>query len=375
MNIVILGGSGIISSEITDLAIERGFDVTIINRGKRKDFLNASAKTIIADLKKESIETIKGKLHGPYDIVIDVISYNTIELNRNLTVFGDECKQYIFFSTAVVYKTKNGRYEENDEVGNYDWKYSSNKIECEKMLKSKATELKYSWTIIRPYVTYGKSRIPLQFGPLEYYTIIARAKAGKPIPVYQEKTTCTLTYSKDFAIGLVGLINNNRAYNQVYHITSNCEMTWESVLDVTMKAFGLSYSTFGMNDSQLRNNKLMRNLNASEILGDKGRNMLFKNNKIKNAVPEFKGNTKYTDILPEIVDYFSEEKNQIVNYKWDARVDYMLSKLPGLTKEMKRRLKYTNYSVFKIKDFILYYVNRYTAFYFIYKHLKQLLEH
>lgn len=36
MKILMIGGTGIISSEICSLSIERGHDVTIVNRGKEK---------------------------------------------------------------------------------------------------------------------------------------------------------------------------------------------------------------------------------------------------------------------------------------------------------------------------------------------------
>ena len=39
MKILMIGGTGIISSEICSLSIERGHDVTIVNRGKRKSLM------------------------------------------------------------------------------------------------------------------------------------------------------------------------------------------------------------------------------------------------------------------------------------------------------------------------------------------------
>ena len=61
MKILMIGGTGIISSEICSLSIERGHDVTIVNRGKRKSLINEKAHLIVADVRQESAEQIKMK--------------------------------------------------------------------------------------------------------------------------------------------------------------------------------------------------------------------------------------------------------------------------------------------------------------------------
>ncbi|WP_295084231.1 NAD-dependent epimerase/dehydratase family protein [Ruminococcus sp.] len=367
MKILILGGTGIISSEITSLAVLQGFDVSIVNRGRRKEFINPKAKCIICDLKQDSIESICSKLDEHYDAVIDVVSYTDDVLKRNLEIAKDRCNQYIFFSTCVVYKTKTGRYTENDEIGNTSWLYSINKIKCEKLLIDEAESMNFKWTIVRPYITYGKTRIPLQFAPLEYYTIIERAKNKKVVPVLNRDVKCTLTSSKDFAVGLVGLVNNSRAFNQSFNIVGNYETTWNEVLSNTMNAFDISLDIIGLDDSIFKNQKLMNGINFSEVVGDKGRDMLFDNNKIRSVVPSFSGETGYLDILSEIVGYFSDESHQKVNYAWDARVDCMLSKTKLLTKEQKKHLVFHRNSHSTLSDRLIYFFHRYDSTYFIYQ--------
>lgn len=364
MNVLIFGGSGIISSEITSLLIKKGHEVTIINRGNRKGFINTKATLIISDLRKDPVEQIKKKLKNSYDAIIDVVSYSEKDLKKNMEIAKGICNQYIFFSTAVVYRTKTGRYNEDDEIGNEAWLYSIDKVKCEKLLEKESKGYGFVWTIIRPYITYGESRIPLQFGPLEYYTIINRAKHGKPIPVYDQEIKCTFTYSKDFAIGLVGLINNSSAFNQAFHITGQYETTWAKSLDSIMKAFQVEYSTVSINRNTFQNTRLMRGLDASEVLGDKSRDMLFNNDKIKKAVPSFLGNTSFESVLPEIAEFYRDKTHQKINYAWDARVDCMLSRIKGLTKKQLRSLRFApGYDATK-KDKWTYFWNRYELTFF-----------
>lgn len=371
-DILILGGSGIISKEVTSLAISLGHNVTIVNRGKRNQFIHQDAKLIIADLRNDSVLAIKSKITKSYDAIIDVISYNKIELERNLSIAKGKCKQYFFFSTSVVYKTKQGRYSEDDEIGNLDWDYSIKKIECEELLKEKANEYGFNWTVVRPYITYGETRIPLQFGPIEYYTIINRAKAGKLIPVFEREAKCTLTYSKDFAVGVVGLIGNPEAFNQTFHITGSYETTWNRALDKIMDAFNTSYTVIKLSESQFRDTYLMRGLDASEVYGDKGRDMLFVNDKIKRAVPEFIGNTSFSNVLPDIVQFFSNKQNQKINYAWDARVDCMLSKSGLLTRKQKKMLRFAPGAATSSHDKWIYFWNRYELTYFLMRVCKKI---
>ena len=89
MKILMIGGTGIISSEICSLSIERGHDVTIVNRGKRKSLINEKAHLIVADVRQESAEQIKEKIgQSSYDVVVDFISYNVGHVKKMLEVIN-----------------------------------------------------------------------------------------------------------------------------------------------------------------------------------------------------------------------------------------------------------------------------------------------
>ena len=86
----------------------------------------------------------------------------------------------------------------------------NNKFLCEKYLST----LQINYTIIRPYVTYGVSRIPFPIIPEGYhYTLLERILEDKPVILYNEgQAKCTLTTTKDFAEILYKLLLNPKAY-------------------------------------------------------------------------------------------------------------------------------------------------------------------
>lgn len=373
-HLLIYGGSGIISMEIAALAIQNGHKVTMVNRGQRKAHIAPQAECIIADIRSEPLEKLCKKIPGYYDAVFDFLSYTIDELKRNTAIVKNRCQQYIFVSSATVYNDKEKRYTEQDPIGESKWDYAVQKAVCEAWLAQNAQKLGFTYTIIRPYVTYGKTRIPFQFAPLEYYTLIHRMRSGKAIPLLEDKVTCTLTNAKDFAVGAIGLVGQPKAYGQTFHITGAYETTWKQALLQVADAFGVHCDIVELPKSVFLDAKLIRGLNAAEVVGDKGRDMLFDNRKIKMVVPEFTGIRTLQDSLPEIVTYFSETAAaRTVNFAWDGRCDHMLSASKRISKEQKRKLHYYPCEHRKWKEYLVYMVGRYDCLFYTNKCLKKLL--
>lgn len=371
--ILVYGGSGIISTEIVKLAINSGNSVTVVNRGKHPHFFSDDVKCITADLRNEALESLREKITENYDTVIDLISYKPTELEKLMQLSKSKCSQYIFFSSATVYSPKIGRYIESDQIGDSTWSYATNKALCEKQLAENASDFGFSYTIIRPYITYGETRIPFQFAPLEYYTIINRMKCGKCIPVFENSVKCTMTTAADFAVGAVGLIQNTDGYGKAFHITGNYEITWNDALKIEAKAFGEQCSMIPIPLSVFQNLKLSGGLNTDEVIGDKSRKMLFDNSKICKAVPSFQGTTKLEDMMPKIVEYYNRfPVARKINYAWDGRADRMLILTGQLSASQKRSLRFSSTEPYTFKEKIIYLINRYEFLFQMRKLIKRL---
>jgi len=317
------GGSGIISTEICKLALEKGDSVTIFNRGRRKEQINPDAKLIIGNLREESVDEIQKKIENNYDVVLDCISYNVEQLKKALEIVKYRCKQLVFISSATVYSpVENVVYSEDYPIGGCAWKYAQDKADCENYLRNRTFSCEF--TIIRPYITYGETRIPYQVAPLEYYTIINRIKCHKPIMICGQNTKCTLTDSRDFAVGAYGLMLNPGAYGETVNITSEYRTTWGKVIQAVATEIGEDVNIIDVPKQYLIDHKYSARFDVDEILGDKGRDMVFDNQKIKCLVPEFTGKRTFEQSMGRTLQYFNTEKHQLINYCWDARMDKFL---------------------------------------------------
>ena len=135
---------------------------------------------------------------------------------------------------------------------------------------------------------------------------------------------CTLTNVKDFAVGLVGLLNNPKAYGEAFHITSNYTYTWRKVAEIIGKAIGIEPDIFEINIESIKQ-ILNPGFEIEELIADKTRDMVFDNSKIKNIVLDYTGNISFEEAILETIDYFTDESKQIVDYLWDGCVDRIIS--------------------------------------------------
>lgn len=370
MNVLIIGGTGILSTAVCNLALERGMSVTTLNRGKRKEFVDPRAKNIISDVRNNSVEEIRQMIGNvKYDVVIDFISYNLNQLEKTLSVIDGKCKQFIFISSATVYSEveKSHEFVETDDIHNKKWDYCKKKAECEDYLNNSTWTFEY--TIIRPYVTYGKTRIPFQIIPLKYYTLLNRINNGKPILFADMNALCTLTNVNDFSVGVVGLFKNPKAYGESFHITSNYRYSWRQVYEIITKNYGKTSSTIEIPLDYLSSIKDL-GFELDELYGDKARNMIFNNSKIKNAVVEFKGDTSFEEGIKSSLLFFEKKEHQNIDYVWEGRIDRIIN---IYAKERRLTIQSSladNKEVIGFKDRMMYMIGRYEILYAIAKFVR-----
>ena len=81
MKVLIIGGTGCISSAILSECISNKLDVTIINRGHRKSNIPDGIRLIIAD--KNDVNTIQKSIcNDHFDAVIDFLCYNADDIQK-----------------------------------------------------------------------------------------------------------------------------------------------------------------------------------------------------------------------------------------------------------------------------------------------------
>lgn len=330
MKVLIFGGTGRLSKEVVECLLESQHDVYCVTRGDeaRKIFVDDRAKMIQADIrnKEQCIKLLDGIY---FDVVIDFISYAPDNLKNKLEIIKDNFIQYIFISSATVYEPGNYVHTElNSKLLNVGLEYSKNKILSEQYLEQHFSKSNKYFTIARPYVTYGNTRIPYPIVPVDNmreYSLVKRLLNGEKVPLLNINNKVTLTHAKDFARGLCGLLMNEKAFNEAFHITSDKTYLWEEVLDTCGRILGHSIIKVNCEvDELLRAMPEYREI----LIFDKANSWMFDNSKIKSVVPDFNCRVELEDGLKEMLEFYSNTSDYLLRDEmFENRLDIFLDKL------------------------------------------------
>ena len=180
-------------------------------------------------------------------------------------------------------------------------------------------------TIVRPSHTYDERSIPLGVhGNNGSWQVAKRMLEGKPVIVQGDGTSLwTMTSSKDFAVGFVGLMGNIHAIGETYHITSDEKLTWTQIYTAIANALGVKPNLRYVSSQMLAECSDFDFEGA--LLGDKANTVVFDNSKIKRAVPEFVCTTRFDTGIKETVDYIlAHPEYQLIDEDFDAWCDKIL---------------------------------------------------
>jgi nucleoside-diphosphate-sugar epimerase len=323
MNILFIGGTGLISTACTRLALERGLEVTLLNRGSHPD-LPAGATCLTAD-RRDQEATARALAGRRFDAVVNWVAYTPEDIERDLALFRGAARQYIFISSASAYQKPASSYliREDTPLANPLWDYSRNKIACEERLLRAYREEGFPCTIVRPSLTYGDTQIPLAVNSWELpYTAVARMRQGKPVIVPGDGTSLwTVTHNSDFAKGLVGLLGHQQALGHTFHITADEVLTWDQIYAAVAAAAGVEAQIVHIASDFIA--ACLPEMTGS-LLGDKSVSAVFDNSKIKRFVPEFCATTPFARGIEQTLAWFDADpaRRQI-----DARADRQWDRL------------------------------------------------
>lgn len=325
MKALFIGGTGTISTAITELAPKCGFELYLLNRGNRSGLVPDSVKVIEADIHQEE-EVAKKLKDYTFDIVADFIAFDVKDLERDVRLFAGKTKQFIFISSASAYqKPLSSPYiTESTPLMNPYWQYSRNKIACEEYLMKEYRENGFPITIVRPSHTYGNFDIPLAVhGKNGSYSVINRMKQGKKVIVHGDGSSLwTLTHNSDFAKAFVGLMGNKHAIGEAFQITSDESLTWNQIYEVIGDALGVAPKLVHIPSEILA----MANKDfVGSLLGDKTHTVIFDNSKIKRIVPGFTATVRFDQGVRRTLSYIEAHPElQRPDPEFDTWTDRMI---------------------------------------------------
>lgn len=307
MRVLFIGGTGFISAAVSRLAVAKGIDLYLLNRGARSA-APAGSHGLTADVRKP--EEVRAALQGlQFDTVVDWIAYTPDDIERDLSLFKGRVGQYVFISSAAAYQKPPAHYliTEETPLCNPFWDYARDKIACEERLLRAYVEEGFPATIVRPSYTY-ETNFPAAIGGGGSYTLADRLLKGLPIIVHGDGTSLwTLTHAEDFARGFLGLLGNREAIGQAFHITSDEVLTWEQIYRSIAEGLGVEANIVHIPSDFIA--RVVPRL-AGTLQGDKQWSAVFDNSKIKRLVPEFRAVIPFRDGIRRTLEWFGADERR-----------------------------------------------------------------
>ncbi len=321
MKVLFIGGTGIISSACSRLAVQRGIDLFHLRRGKTSRPVPGDIRILTGDIRDpESARRAIGDLR--FDAVVDWVAFTPEHIETDLALLRGRTNQYVFISSASAYQTPPTSLPvtESTPLHNPFWQYSREKIACEERLLVAYRSEGFPITIVRPSHTYDQTLFPCHGG----YTVIHRMRHGKKVIVHGDGTSLwTLTHHEDFAKGLVGLLGHDRAIGESVQITSDEWLTWDQIHHMLAQAAGTHADIVHLpSDVIARYDPEW----GAGLLGDKAHSMVFDNTKIKRLVPDYVAAIPFSRGARQILAYHdADPARRTVDNQLDALMDRLVT--------------------------------------------------
>ncbi|MBL8160617.1 MAG: NAD-dependent epimerase/dehydratase family protein [Anaerolineae bacterium] len=248
MRIVIIGGTGNISTSVVRLLLGQGHDVTCYNR---------------SGAAPDGARPMQGNRHdrpayeaamqaARFDAAIDMIGFSPEDAESNLRAFRG-IGHFVHTSTVCVYGIQ------------YDWlpasedhplrpitQYGRDKAAMDARYLRAFYEDGFPVTVLRPSTTHGpKQGLTRQVA--WDFSWIDRIRKGKPIIVCGDGNALhQFLHVDDAAPAFAGVLGHAACFGQVYHLVARGYTTWAEYHRTAMRVIGREVDLIGVPFEDLR---------------------------------------------------------------------------------------------------------------------------
>ncbi len=329
MKVLLVGGTGVISSGIVKQLVEDGHDPVVLSRGSRKPSRDGVA-TLVAD-KGDRAAFVKQMQDQRFDAVIDMISFNSDDVQTTIEAFEGRADHIVVCSTIAAYKRPYASLPVREDAESLwddpDFGYAYNKAQMEKTAMAAWTERQVPITLIRPSLTFGVGGANL--GTLrQNYGIVDRIRRGRPLVLFGDACQgFSFTFVPDLARAFVGVLGKSAAFGQAYHATSEEPTIWKDFYLTFGRLLGKEVELAYIPSAYLKDAKpeLFAHLNLEKTYDG-----LFSNDKLRSIIPGFRAQITLEEGLRDMLTWWEES---------GATADPEKDRMEELLAEHARRLR------------------------------------
>ncbi len=242
MRILVIGGTGLISTAVTRRLLDSGDEVVLFNRGCSVVPGLERAARISGDRYDPASFVAQVQEAGTFDCVIDMITFEPADAQSLLTAIRGRSPHLVFCSTVDVYAKPASRYPVTESEPRRPVNaYGRGKALSEEIVLSAATESS-AVTVVRPAHTYGpggrhRGNFVHAFGSSTIF--LDRLRRGEPVIVPGDGSALRgSTHLEDVSAAFVAAAHRNADGPSTYHVTSEEWITWNRYHQILAAALG-----------------------------------------------------------------------------------------------------------------------------------------
>jgi nucleoside-diphosphate-sugar epimerase len=230
MHVLLVGGTGLISTGITRQLVASGHEVTTVTRGETDAEIPDGVREVRADRTDYgAFERRMRELDPAPDAVVDMVCFSESDAESAVRAFEGRVDRFVFCSTVDVYHRPPPSNPVTEDAPRRPpvSDYAAGKIAAEDVFFAADGDA-FDATVLRPWSTYGESGTLLHtFGTDSSY--VSRVREGRPIVVHGDGTSLWgPCHRDDVARAFVAAVEADAetVAGEAYHVTSEETITW-----------------------------------------------------------------------------------------------------------------------------------------------------
>lgn len=265
MNILIIGGTGFISSEVVKNLLGNEYNVTLLTRGRTPIDQFPAEKVEILTGDRNDIVHVSNLMAGRYfDAILDFVAYNARDARSAVKCFNGVTDHYIHCSTISVYMVSSDPVcpitEDQDhfplmefwQENPFGMQYGIDKRRCENVFWNAFKQDNFPYTALRPTYVSGPG------DPVgRDYFWARRLMDGGPLLLPEGgKYQFHQVYVRDVALAFVNTLGKPKTIGQKYNIASGEFYSLGEYLEILSNLLSVSPELIEISDEWLSKTQL-----------------------------------------------------------------------------------------------------------------------
>jgi nucleoside-diphosphate-sugar epimerase len=237
MRVVVVGGTGNISTGVVKALLQAGHEVTVFNRGLRPSRLPDGVRSLRGDRKDRAAFEATMQAER-FDAAIDMICYTAEDAESDVRAFRG-VQHFIQTSTVCTLggPLPNVPADESTPLRPIT-DYGRNKVAADAVFMEAHARGELPATVFKPAHTWGPGMIVIrQLGFDRRW--LDRVRRGKPVLITGDgENLWSLCHSDDAGVAYAAAVGRTRCLGQTYILTGTRYLTWRAYHESVAAALG-----------------------------------------------------------------------------------------------------------------------------------------